>query len=169
MKIDFVNVSPYVTNCYILTKDNDVLIIDPGGDYDKIKPFLDGKKVLGAVVTHGHEDHNSAMHYFDKVYDYDNLKEGKNNIGSFFFEVIYTPGHTKDSITIYFDKDGVMFTGDFLFKNSIGRMDLGGSESDMRDSLLKIRNYPDAKVYPGHGEFTPLNYEKENNIYFLSL
>ncbi len=169
MTIDCVNVSPYVTNCYILTENNDVLVIDPGGDYDKIRPFLDGKNVLGAVVTHGHEDHNSAICYFDKVYDHGNLNEGKNVIGPFCFEVIYTPGHTKDSITLYFDNDGVMFTGDFLFKGTIGRMDLGGSEYDMHNSLLKIRNYPDVKVYPGHGEFTTLNYEKENNIYFLNL
>ena len=36
MKIDIVNVSPYVTNCYILTIDNDVLVIDPGGNFEKI-------------------------------------------------------------------------------------------------------------------------------------
>lgn len=170
MEIDIINVSPYVTNCYILTKNDEVLVIDPGGDYEKIKPFLKGRKVLGAVITHGHDDHNSEAFNFKNVYDYSNLKEGKNKIGPFEFEVIYTPGHTSDSVTIYFEEDKIMFTGDFLFKETVGRMDLPtGSLKDMKNSLIKISKYPDAKVYPGHGDFTTLGYEKENNIYFSNL
>lgn len=170
MKIDTVNVSRYVTNCYVLNIDDNVLVIDPGGDFDKIKPFLDGKNILGALITHGHDDHNSEVFNFENVYDYSNLKEGKNKIGPFEFEVIYTPGHTSDSITIYFEEDKLMFTGDFLFKETVGRMDLPtGSIEDMKKSLTKIRKYPDVKVYPGHGDFTTLGYEKENNIYFSNL
>lgn len=170
MKIEIVNVSSYVTNCYILTRNNDVLVIDPGGDYDKIKPFLEGKNILGTLITHGHDDHNSEAFNFKNIYDYSNLKEGKNKIGPFEFEVIYTPGHTSDSITFYFQKDKLMFTGDFLFKETVGRMDLPtGNTADMKNSLIKISKYPDVKIYPGHGELTTLDYEKENNIYFSNL
>jgi len=170
MKIDVVKVSPYVTNCYILTIDNDSLVIDPGGDFDKIKLFLDGKNILGAVITHGHDDHNSEAFNFKNIYDYANLKEGKHNIGPFEFEVIYTPGHTFDSITVYFEKDKVMFTGDFLFNGTVGRTDFPtGNMEDMKNSLNKIKKYPNVKVYPGHGNFTTLDYEKENNIYFSNL
>lgn len=170
MKIDIVNVSPYVTNCYFLSKNNDVLVIDPGGDFDKIKPFVNGKNILGALITHGHDDHDSEAFRFENVYDFSNLKEGKNKIGPFEFEVIYTPGHTSDSITIYFEEDKLMFTGDFLFKETVGRMDLPtGSLKDMKNSLIKISKYPNVKIYPGHGDFTTLDYEKKNNIYFSSL
>lgn len=170
MKINVVKVSSYVTNCYILTIDNDVLVIDPGGNFEKIKPFLAGKNVLGAIVTHGHDDHNSEAFNFENIYDYNNLKEGKNNIGPFEFEVIYTPGHTSDSITIYFEEDELMFTGDFLFKGTVGRTDFPtGDSNDMKNSLMKISKYPDVKIYPGHGGFTTLDDEKENNIYFSSL
>ncbi len=170
MKIDIVNVSPYVTNCYILTIDNDVLVIDPGGNFEKINPFLKDKNILGAIITHGHDDHNSAVFNFKNIYDYNNLKEGQHNIGPFAFDVIYTPGHTSDSITIYFKENKLMFTGDFLFKNTVGRMDLPtGSLEDMKNSLNKIKKYSNVKVYPGHGDFTTLDYEKENNIYFLNL
>lgn len=170
MIIDIVHVSPYVTNCYILSKDNDVLVIDPGGNFDKIKPFLEGKNVLGTVITHGHDDHNFEAFNFENIYDFRNLKEGKNKIGPFEFEVIYTPGHTSDSIILYFEEDRLMFTGDFLFKGTVGRMDLPtGNLEDMKNSLIKISKYPDVKVYPGHGDFTTLNYEKENNIYFSNL
>ena len=52
-----------------------------------------------------------------------------------------------------------MFTGDFIFKGTIGRMDLpGGSEKDMMKSLEKIKNYDkNIKIYPGHGEYTYLS------------
>ena len=61
-----------------------------------------------------------------------------------------------------------MFTGDFLFKETIGRTDLpSGNQNEMFKSLNKIKSYPgDTKIYPGHGPSTTLKYEKENN-YFL--
>jgi len=62
-----------------------------------------------------------------------------------------------------------MFTGDFLFYGTIGRTDLEGSnEEDMKKSIDKIKKYPDAKIYPGHGWTTTLKREKEKNIYFRS-
>ena len=82
------------------------------------------------------------------------------------FDVIYTPGHTDDSITFYFEKEKVMFVGDFIFKGSIGRLDFGGNETDMKNSLKLIKKYPDdIIIYPGHNESTILGLEK-NNYYF---
>ena len=90
------------------------------------------------------------------------------HIGNIEFKVIHTPGHTSDSITFYFFKDDVMFTGDFLFKGTIGRCELETSDEDeMKDSLEKIKKYKDnISIYPGHGESTTLLNEKEKNIYF---
>ena len=60
-----------------------------------------------------------------------------------------------------------MFDGDFIFKDGIGRTDLGGSIPSMRDSLTKMLDYDDEIIlYPGHGEKTTLSYEKEHNPYF---
>ena len=57
----------------------------------------------------------------------------------FKFKCIYTPGHSKDSVTFYFEEEKIMFVGDFIFKDSIGRCDLpGGSESEMKESINKI-------------------------------
>lgn len=169
MKINKVNVSEYKTNCYILSIGNDVLVIDPGDDFPKIEELIKNKNVLGAIVTHSHPDHNGATSYFENVYDYNNLKEGLNKIGPFEFEVIHTPGHRFDCITLYFENEKVMFTGDFLFYGTIGRTDLEGSnENDMKNSIDKIKKYPDCKIYPGHGWTTTLKREKEKNSYFRS-
>lgn len=170
MKINKVNVSVYKTNCYVLSIGNEALVIDPGDDYPKIKKEIGNKKILGAIITHSHIDHIGAASYFDKVYDYNNLEEGVHKLGSFEFEVIYTPGHRFDSITIYFENEKVMFTGDFLFYGTIGRTDLEGSNpKEMKKSIAKIKKYPDCKIYPGHGWTTTLKREKEKNKYFKEL
>lgn len=154
-------------NCYILSKDNQALVIDPGADYDQIKKELTNYNVVGVLITHNHFDHIGALKpllndYKTNCYDYNNLKEEKYTIQPFNFEVIYTPGHSKDSISFYFDKEHILFSGDFLFKGTIGRMDLeGGSITEMKQSLLKVTRFDDdTLVFPGHGDTTILTNEK---------
>ena len=163
MQINRVVVGPLDTNCYILVSGNKCLVIDPGDEYDKIKEVIGENKVIGVIITHHHFDHIGALNYFDKglILDKNNLDEKEYNINNFNFKVIYTPGHKEDCITIYFEKEQIMFTGDFIFKGTIGRMDLeGGSVLDMKNSLYKIRKYDkNIKIYPGHGESTYLSKE----------
>lgn len=165
MKIDRVVVGDLQTNCYILSIGNKCLVIDPGDEYNKIKEVIGNKNVVGAIVTHNHFDHVGAINYFDNIYDYHNLKEGINNIGEFSFEVIYTPGHTDDSIVIYFKDENVMFVGDFIFKDGVGRTDLGGNYYDLVSSIKKIAKYDkDIVLYPGHGDSTKLGEEIEKLV-----
>lgn len=162
-------------NCYVLTIDNECLIVDPGDNYEKIKNEIGKNKVLGILLTHNHFDHVGAVsdiksEYNCKVYSYENLKEGENIISNFKFNVIYTTGHTSDSITFYFKEDKIMFTGDFLFKGTVGRWDLPtGNIKEMHTSINKIKTYPkDTIIYPGHGESTILSYELDNNEYLFT-
>lgn len=157
-------------NCYILKKDDKVLVVDPGDEIDKIREVIDGKEVVGVLVTHGHFDHTSALKYFkDKtIYSYESVKEGSYCVGPFDFKVIFTKGHSSDCISFYFEEDKVMFTGDFLFYHCIGRCDLPTSSiEEMDKSISKIKNYPkEVMVYPGHGRKTTLEEEFVNNPYF---
>lgn len=169
MEIKTVTVGVLDTNAYILYKDGEALIIDSGDETEKILSAVGSAKICGIVVTHHHFDHDGAVNDIVKktgvsVFDIHNLKEGKNKIGKFVFEVIYTPGHKEDSISLLFFEDGVLFSGDFIFKGTIGRWDLeGGSIRDMVKSIAKILDYPSfLKVFPGHGESTVLGDEKEN-------
>ena len=169
MIIDSVVVGSLETNCYILSINDNCIVIDPGDEYDKIKEKIGSKNVVGVIVTHHHFDHVGAIKYFNNIYDYNNLKEGINNIGEFTFEVIYTLGHTMDSISIYFKEDNVMFVGDFIFKDGIGRTDLGGSKIDMINSLKKISKYnKDIIIYPGHSDSTKLGIELQKLARFIS-
>jgi len=161
-------------NCYILIKNGTCLIVDPGDDYQKIKEEIGENKVLGVLITHSHFDHIGALRNFlvkrsIKIFKKSNLIENKDyQIGDFNFEVIYTPGHSKDSVTFYFKEENIMFIGDFIFKESIGRTDLpGGSDEEMKNSIQKIIAYEDdIKLYPGHYDKTTIGYEKENNPFF---
>ena len=173
MNIRKIEVGELKCNCYLLEKDNNCLLIDPGAEYQKIKEFIKDKNVIGILITHSHYDHIGCVLDLVKeekipVYSNQNLKEGISYISTFSFEVIRTFGHTMDSITFYFDKDKVMFTGDFLFCDTIGRCDfLESNYNEMIKSIIKIKQYPDdITIYPGHGIKTNLGHEKKYNMYF---
>lgn len=168
-------VGPLKTNCYILYEDGKCLIIDPGDEENNIIKQIDklGVKPVGILLTHNHFDHTMCAEslssfYRVPIFDHKNLFEGKKKIEPFNFEVIYTPGHSNTSITFYFKDYCIMFVGDFIFYENIGRVDLpGGSFSDMIDSLRKIKKYDDDIVlYPGHGDETSIGHEKKYNHYF---
>ncbi|MGB9883405.1 MAG: MBL fold metallo-hydrolase [Microgenomates group bacterium] len=82
---------------------------------------------------------------------------------NFKFEILKTPGHTPGSVCFYFEKEKIIFTGDTLFKGSIGRYDFSYSnKTDLKKSLKKILSFPDdVIVYPGHGEKTRIKDEKK--------
>lgn len=174
MNVEILKVGSLQTNCYILELNGEVLVIDPGDDFYIIKRHLVDKKVIGILITHGHDDHIGALdsmteYYGVPVYSRENIMEGKMSIGSFRLEVIYTPGHSSDSISFYFYEYNLMFVGDFIFKGTVGRMDMPtGSILDMKQSLKKIYEYNERiKLYPGHGEATYLRDEKRKNQYFI--
>lgn len=186
MNIKTIVVGTLEENCYLIEKDNKVLIVDPGDEFFKIKESIKNKKVVGVLLTHAHFDHIMALeetlkHYKTSLYYYNvnneitydkliDLKEKTYNAEGFSFEVIYTPGHRNDSVSFYFKEEKVMFTGDFLFRLSIGRTDLEyASINEMYESIKKIKKYNnDIKIYPGHGESTILGFEKENNGFLIN-
>lgn len=175
MKIFSIPVGDLKCNCYLIEFDGKILIVDPGDEVDKIIEAINEREVIGILITHNHFDHVGAVKeladkYNVLVYDRYNLKEGLCKVGDISFFVIYTFGHTMDSVTYYFEKEKVMFTGDFLFNGTIGRCDFVESNYDeMLKSIEKIKKYDDdIIVYPGHGISTTLGREKLDNPYFRS-
>ena len=96
---------------------------------------------------------NRALEDGDKLY-----------VGDLLLEVIHTPGHTPGSISV--KCEDLVFTGDALFNEGIGRTDFPySSEKDLLRSIReKLLVLPDStKVYPGHGAATTIGYEKTHN------
>ena len=88
--------------------------------------------------------------------------------GTHSIKILPTPGHTPGSVTFYIETEHVAFTGDTLFKMSIGRTDFeGGSWTDMTNSLINVlaKIPANTKVYPGHGEPTTIGDELRYNPY----
>ncbi len=160
MHIDILKLGELHTNCYIASKDNKALIIDPASDASKIIEACQNYKVEGILVTHHHFDHILALEELERYYK---LKHNTHNSSSFSYDVLQTPGHTSDSLSFYFPDAEIMFTGDFLFYHTIGRCDLETSSiSAMKKSLKFIKKYPDStKIYPGHGFSSILGEEKK--------
>ena len=89
-------------------------------------------------------------------------------VGRMQLRSILTPGHTPGSVCYYIPEHKIAFTGDLLFKNSVGRTDFeGGSGFDLRKSLDRILEiFPDdVQILPGHGKYTTMGSERINNFY----
>lgn len=83
------------------------------------------------------------------------------------WKVLHTPGHTGGCVCFYVEDEGVLFSGDTLFHESVGRTDLPtGNSVQIVDSVVrKLLVLPDAtKVYPGHDSRTTIGHEKQYNV-----
>lgn len=87
------------------------------------------------------------------------------NAGDMVFKVMHTPGHTEGGVCYLYEN--AIFSGDTLFKGSIGRTDFpSGNSAEMRDSLDRLCRLPDITVvYPGHGPETTIGEEKFSNMF----
>ena len=209
MKIEYLILGGYQTNCYILRKDDsakDCLIIDPGLEAAELIEFLDEQKLnpVAVVLTHGHIDHIAGLaelrSRFGKIkvyihnHDAEMLTEPNINLSTMSgiafvtdaedvslkerdvidlagvkLLVLHTPGHTPGGISLYSKDAGVVFVGDTLFAESIGRTDFpGGSMSQLLNNVReKLFTLPDdTEVYPGHGPATTIGAEKAHNPFF---
>jgi hydroxyacylglutathione hydrolase len=170
MEITHIKVGALETGCYILKTGKEALIIDPGGDSQKILENIDGQKAT-IINTHYHYDHtlankelreklNAKILIHEKENDFIDfkadkfLKEGYEiKMGDTKLKVFHTPGHTQGSICLL--GKGFAFTGDTLFKDGYGRTDLpGGQPEKIFESLKKLDGIlkEGDTIYPGHGE-----------------
>ena len=98
------------------------------------------------------------------------LKDGEViELGDIKILSVFTPGHSPGSVS-FLVNDKHLFSGDTLFRNTIGRTDiLGGSSeqiiSSIKNKLMTLKD--DVKVYPGHGEPTTIGYERKFNPYLI--
>ncbi|MDO5041205.1 MAG: MBL fold metallo-hydrolase [Peptoniphilus sp.] len=183
----------YQTNCYIVfDESNRAVIIDPGYQPEDIIKIIEDKGLIvdKIIITHAHPDHFGAVkelcdHFGVKSYisEIDNpmlmrrsaqmgqeisadvlVKNGDSIfLGEKELKVIVTPGHTTGGICLLLDD--VLFSGDTLFKGSIGRTDFeGGDYGQIMKSLNYLMTLPEnTLVLPGHGPETTIKIERESN------
>lgn len=184
----------YGTNCYIVKIDGKELIIDPGVDaYHWVVRNV--QHPVAILNTHGHFDHvwsNAALaeHFNLPIYtpsedcfmlESDPFMHGTPpshatvcvqgdqtfELEGIIVKFFHFPGHTPGcSVILIEDK---LFSGDFIFHDSIGRYDFPYSNADaMRASLEKFLTWThDWEVFPGHGFSTSVKAEQQNIPYWL--
>src|SRR2546423_1637486 len=160
-----------------------------------------GKRPVAALATHGHWDHVGEAGAFcgdelplyiheadapaltdpetwgaatprpvEPVKDVRMLVDGDVlMLGGVPLEVVHTPGHTPGSVC--FVADGIVFSGDLVFRGAVGRSDFPNSSAeDMRTSLTTFLEFPDAfDVHCGHGPDTTVGQERTTNPFLLEL
>ncbi len=193
MKLNFKPCGDLGTNCYILSTKSGDIIIDPGMNAASFV-LENAKNPIAILNTHGHYDHVwSNKELKEKL----NIPIYIHKEDAFFLErdifglgvptseadflceegimvdikgvevkFMHFPGHTPGCSMI--EIGDFIFSGDFIFKNSIGRSDLPYSSDEvMLKSLKKFRELDfDKKLYPGHGESTTIKNEQKNTDYF---
>ena len=88
------------------------------------------------------------------------------SLGSFSFDVRYTPGHAPDHVSLYQPESELVIAGDALFKEGIGRTDLYKGSMDVLKKSIQEQLYTlpeETTVYPGHGPSTTIGHEKNAN------
>ena len=200
MKVETLVLGAIETNCYIISDNNTVLIIDPGFSPRRLIEKINneyGGRLSAVLLTHGHFDHIGAVDALVRTYncpvygckdderlfrdisvnqmfrqgavvnsEIEWLEDDKITIGNIDIKVYYTPGHSPGSVM--FEIGGMLFSGDTIFYESVGRTDLyGGSYSQLKQSLAVLQSLPfDMVIYPGHGEKTTVAHEIQFNPYF---
>ena len=111
---------------------------------------------------------NYSSHPFQSTGDH-LIEEGETlSFGSFTFQILHVPGHSAGSVCYYEPKEGILFSGDVLFKESIGRSDLprGNFADLMKNIKEKLITLPkETVVYSGHGPSTTIGHESAYNPY----
>lgn len=186
----------YKANCYVAhaSETDKAIVIDPGADAARIFYYLtaNGLDAEAVVFTHGHPDHIDAAPEIVEatgatVYrhplcramsqrrkeieslEWRPLEPGTRfRAGGLSFDVFHTPGHSPGSVCLLYssEEEDILFTGDLLFKGTVGRTDFSGGDAHALESSLKktLSAVPDqALVLPGHGESTTMGAERETN------
>ncbi len=181
-------------------KSRKAFLIDPASYDEAINDFIrENKLIVKAIInTHGHADHiagNKKFGYPVMIHEKDasllndpmknlsfftgtlSLSPAANRLlkdgdiieeGEIRLEVIHTPGHTPGGISL--KGEGVLFSGDTLFFEGIGRSDLPYSDTGALIKAIKERLMPlseETRIFPGHGPSSTIEHEKKNNP-FLS-
>lgn len=182
MKLKTFYFNPYRQCTYVLSDTQGHALLIDAGMYDeqeqqRLADYLRQEHLtpVACLVTHTHADHICGLEWLCDTYGIPAIidpKEGPLTMHQApstmpAITVLRTPGHKPDCVCYYLEGEQMLFSGDTLFQESIGRTDLeGGNMGEIMHSLRRLMTLPaDTTVYPGHGYPTTIEHEQQYNPY----
>ncbi len=121
---------------------------------------------LRDIKNLGAEYHSLFHSFLENLPQYDFLLNEGDTILDTDLTVLHTPGHTPGGISIFSESDLILFSGDTLFFEGVGRTDLPGGDGEILLRSIREKLYvlpEDTRVFPGHGPYTTIEREKNHN------
>lgn len=191
LELRILTVGEWQENCYLLVNPatEEGVLVDPGGEWERLRPWIAGVVVRRILLTHGHIDHLGAVDQARGVYEapaglhpddwplarkngvepnFELLHGDRFQLGSFAIEVFHTPGHTPGSVCLLAGARALV--GDAIFPGGPGHTH---SAEELRQSLDSMQRsvftWPDeTELYPGHGPATTVGKERPGFESFLA-
>lgn len=166
------------TNAWLVGDDEELIVIDPGGDAAAVLDAVGDREVLAVICTHGHAAHVSAavevadrdaapiaLHPLDRVAwdeahqseepDIDMADGGLFEVADVQLEVIHSPGHSPGSVSLYCEDLEAVFSGDTLLAGGPAAHDgeypdFAGQLTAIGEQLLTLPS--STRVLPAHGD-----------------
>jgi hydroxyacylglutathione hydrolase len=180
----------YLSNAYLVTEEASgaAVLIDSGGPPEPLIAAIDGHGIAPThlLLTHHHGDHVEQNHVYKERYGVEILAhpleaeqlddvdrtiepgESVLEVGDLRIGALHTPGHTAGMLSFVIDDEDV-FTGDTLFKGSVGGVKAPGSTSfeDLKSSIMEtlMALPPQTRLHPGHTDPTTVGDEWEGNAF----
>jgi hydroxyacylglutathione hydrolase len=180
----------WLSNAYVVADEpgGHGVVIDSGGPSEPLVEAIDRLEltVPYLLLTHHHGDHVAENHVYKERYgveilahpleaehlvDVDRAIEPGEvlEVGDLRIDGLHTPGHTAGMLAFRVNDDEAVFTGDTLFKGSVGGVRAPGSTTfeDLRESIMDVlmKLPPETVVYPGHTDSTTIGDEWEQNAF----
>src|ERR671938_826833 len=179
----------WLSNAYLVADEpgGRAVIVDSGGPAEPLVEAIERHDVTPEqlLLTHHHHDHVAENHVYKERYDVEirahpleaerlldvdrAIEPGEVlAVGGLRIDALHTPGHTDGMLAFRVD-DRELFTGDTLFKGSVGGVRAPGSTSfeDLRASIMDVlmKLPPETAVHPGHTDPTTIGDEWERNAF----
>lgn len=168
----FGHVTDNLSSISLSPEDIDIVIITHGhpDHFEGVKTFLNTSSLIAINETEFKFLDNSSPHmkialgienFEPQIF----LSEGDLKIGDMNFQIIHTPGHSPGSICLYWLDTKVLFSGDVIFNQGIGRTDLAGGDGEALKNSIKKLSLLDAEyLLPGHAQVLAGRENVKNNF-----